>query len=62
MFALVLAMLVILALGVAVVGLVALPARREGRDVLSSRGEDVVDRFERGAVQVKERVQRTDAR
>ncbi|HRW17681.1 MAG TPA: hypothetical protein P5181_02430 [Dermatophilaceae bacterium] len=40
----VLAMLVLLAIGIAVVLLVAVPARREGREVLTAHGEDVVAR------------------
>jgi len=44
MFILVLGMLVSVILAVAVVGLVAIPARREGRDVLTPRGEEVVSR------------------
>jgi len=44
MIALVFAMILCLLLGLAVVGLVAIPARREGRDVLTARGEEVVSR------------------
>jgi hypothetical protein len=43
MFFLILAMLVATVLGVAVVAVVAVPAHREGRDVLTRRGEEVVD-------------------
>jgi len=39
---LVFGMLVSVVLAVAVVGLVAIPARREGRDLLTPRGEEVV--------------------
>ena len=42
MFVLVLGMLLSVALGVATLCMVALPARREGRKVLTSKGEDVV--------------------
>ena len=53
MFALVLGMMVCLALALAVVGLVAVPARRDGREVLTTRGEELVhavkDRSHRGA-------------
>ena len=42
MLILVLGMLVSVILAVAVVGLVAIPARREGRDLLTPRGEEVV--------------------
>jgi hypothetical protein len=44
MIALVFAMILCLLLGLAVVGVVAIPARREGRDVLTPRGEEVVSR------------------
>jgi len=44
MIALVFAMILCLLLGLAVVGLVAIPARRDGRDVLTARGEEVVSR------------------
>ena len=42
MVVLVFGMLVSVVLAVAVVGLVAIPARREGRDLLTPRGEEVV--------------------
>jgi hypothetical protein len=42
MVVLVVGMLLCLALAVVVVGLVAVPARREGRDILTPRGEEVV--------------------
>ena len=42
MFALVLGMMLSVVLAVAVVCVVALPARREGRDVLTPKGEEVV--------------------
>jgi len=42
MMVLVFGMLVSVVLAVAVVGLVAIPARREGRDLLTPRGEEVV--------------------
>jgi hypothetical protein len=42
MFVLVLAMLLTVALAVAVVCLVAIPARRAGREVLTPKGEEVV--------------------
>lgn len=42
MVVLVLGMLVSVVLAVAVVGLVAIPARREGRDLLTPKGEEVV--------------------
>lgn len=42
MVSVVLAMLFCLALAIAVMALVAVPARRAGRDVLTERGEEVV--------------------
>jgi hypothetical protein len=42
MFVLVLGMLLSVGLGVAILFLVAVPARRDGRDVLTPKGEDVV--------------------
>ncbi|MCA1782737.1 MAG: hypothetical protein ABR500_07555 [Dermatophilaceae bacterium] len=42
MFALIFGMMVCLALALAVVGLVAVPARRDGREVLTHRGEELV--------------------
>jgi hypothetical protein len=44
MFFLVFAMLLCLVLAVAVLGMVAIPARREGRDLLTPKGEQVVSR------------------
>ncbi len=44
MVVLIVGMLVSLVLAVAVVGLVAIPARRQGRDLLTPRGEAVVTR------------------
>lgn len=42
MMVLVFGMLVSVILAVVVVGLVAIPARREGRDLLTPKGEEVV--------------------
>ena len=42
MVSVVLGMLVCVSLALVVVALVAVPARREGREVLSERGEDIV--------------------
>ncbi|MHA7124804.1 hypothetical protein ACRTEC_00215 [Janibacter indicus] len=42
MTAMIVGLLVCLALSVAVMGLVAVPARREGREILTARGERVV--------------------
>ena len=43
MISLVLGMLVCVAFALAVVALVAVPARRAGREVLTERGEEVLD-------------------
>lgn len=42
MVTLIIGLLVCVGIAVAVVGLVAIPARREGRDMLTTRGEDLV--------------------
>ena len=42
MVALIIGMLVCLALAVAVVAVVAIPARRQGRELLTPQGEDIV--------------------
>ena len=42
MVAVVIGMLISVGLALAILALVAVPARREGRDVLTSRGEEVV--------------------
>jgi hypothetical protein len=44
MVALIVGMLLCLVLAVAVVALVAIPARRQGRDVLTPKGDEVVSR------------------
>jgi len=46
---LVVAMLVIIGLGVAVVGVVAVPAHRDGRDLLTTKGERVTRSAQRRA-------------
>jgi uncharacterized protein YjbJ (UPF0337 family) len=44
MFFLILGMLLSVVLALAVLGMVAIPARREGRDLLTPKGEEVVSR------------------
>ena len=44
MVVLIVGMVLCLVLAVAVVGLVAIPARRQGRDVLTPKGEEVLSR------------------
>ena len=41
-FALIFGMMICLALALAVVGLVAVPARRDGRELLTDRGEELI--------------------
>ncbi len=53
MVALILGMLLCVGLALAVVALVAVPARREGRELLSPQGEEIV-------AAVKDRTDRTD--
>ncbi len=48
MTVLIVAMLVSLAVAVVVVGIVAIPARRQGHDLLSDRGEELVHRVRPG--------------
>ena len=59
MTALVVGMLVCLALAVAVVLMVAVPARREGRDVLTARGEGIVDSMRTVADEARLRLDRS---
>lgn len=42
MTAMIVGLLICLVLSIAVMGLVAIPARREGREILTARGERVV--------------------
>ncbi len=49
MISVILGLLVCVGLAVLVLGLVALPARRDGREVLSPRGEDVVGSLRAGS-------------
>ena len=44
MLVLVLAMFLSMVLAIAVMGVVAIPARRQGRDLLTPKGEEVVSR------------------
>jgi hypothetical protein len=61
MVALVLGMLVCLGLAVAVVALVAVPARRQGRQVLTPRGDEVVGSLRDRTDAVRARLDRGDA-
>jgi len=55
MLVLVIALLLCVALGSAVVAVVAMPARREGRDILSPRGGEVFDKVKDRASATKDR-------
>ena len=62
MTALVLATLLCMGLALAVVALVAVPARREGRDLLTARGEEVVGALRERSDQVRPRRSRGGTR
>ncbi len=49
MTAMIMGLLICLALSVLVMALVAVPARREGREILTARGERVVVKVREGA-------------
>ncbi|MEO3935770.1 hypothetical protein V3N99_03320 [Dermatophilaceae bacterium Soc4.6] len=55
MLVLVISLVLCVALGSAVVAVVAMPARREGRDILSPRGGEVFDKVRDAAVATKDR-------
>lgn len=57
MYVIVLAMLVALALGVLVVGFVAVEARRDGREVLTQEGEDLLAGARRRQGELRQRGQ-----
>jgi hypothetical protein len=61
MVALVLGMLICVGLAVAIVAIVAVPARRDGRDVLSPRGEEVVTALKERTESAKARFDRSDS-
>ncbi|HYN30327.1 MAG TPA: hypothetical protein VES95_10740 [Dermatophilaceae bacterium] len=61
MVALVLGMLLCLALAVTVVALVAVPARREGREVLTPRGDEFVGSLRDRTDGVRQRLDRGEA-
>lgn len=49
MTAMIVGLMICLLLSIAVMGLVAIPARREGREILTARGERVVVKVREGA-------------
>jgi len=61
MVALILGLLFCVGVAMVVVGLVAVPARRQGRDVLTPKGEQVLTRvLEKGATDDEPRAAGTD--
>lgn len=60
MVALILGMLVCVALALAVVALVAIPARRDGRGVLTPKGEEVVIALKERQQSARQRLERGD--
>lgn len=60
MVALVIGMLICVVLAVAIVAIVAVPARRDGRDVLSPRGEDIVSAIKDRTDTAKARFDRSE--
>jgi len=60
MVALILGMLVCVVLALAVVALVAIPARRDGRGVLTPKGEEVVIALKERQQSARQRLERGD--
>lgn len=58
MVALIIGMLVCVALALAVVALVAIPARRDGRDLLTPKGEEVVSALKDRQQSARQRLER----
>lgn len=61
MVALIIGMLICVGLALAVVALVAVPARREGRDLLTPKGEEVVSALKDRQQSARQRLERGDA-
>lgn len=61
MVALIIGMLVCVGLALAVVALVAVPARRDGRDLLTPKGEEVVSALKERQQSARQRLERDDA-
>ncbi|MEO7060588.1 MAG: hypothetical protein ABI083_12775 [Lapillicoccus sp.] len=55
MWALIIALVICVGLALAVVAVVAMPARREGRDILTPRGEEVLDRVKDATTATKDK-------
>lgn len=60
MVALIIGMLICVGLALAVVALVAVPARRNGRDLLTPRGEEVVTALKERQQSARQRLERDD--
>lgn len=58
MVALIIGMLLCVGLALAVVALVAIPARRDGRDILTSKGEEVVTALKERQQTARQRLER----
>ena len=58
MVALIIGMLICVALALAVVALVAVPARRDGRDLLTPKGEEVVSALKDRQQSARQRLER----
>lgn len=60
MVALIIGMLICVGLALAVVALVAIPARRDGRDILTPKGEEVVSALKERQQSARQRLERGD--
>lgn len=60
MVALIVGMLICVGLALAVVALVAIPARRDGRDILTPKGEEVVSALKERQQSARQRLERGD--
>lgn len=60
MVALIIGMLICVGLALAVVALVAIPARRDGRDILTPKGEEVVTALKERQQSARQRLERGD--
>lgn len=61
MVALIIGMLICVGLALAVVALVAVPARRDGRDLLTPKGEEVVTALKERQQSARQRLERDDS-
>lgn len=60
MVALIIGMLICVVLALAVVALVAIPARRDGRDILTPKGEEVVTALKERQQSARQRLERDE--